>query len=205
MAEDQQFHHYTMAEDQALAVAYANALRSAVVATLKVDGRFVATKRMYLDSRVLQRHLQLLHQHLSGASDTRHLQLLHQHFSGASDTDEKDTPNKKDVPVFLFSMDFPLPVFVDKHYQARSLQICPLLDGLPLPVFVDKHYQARSLQDMVIAVQSDEVEWDSHLACNGKPVVWNLRNPTRAVLAATVQHLAGVLPMHLTFDAAHSK
>lgn len=37
--------------------------------------------------------------------------------------DEKDTPNKKDVPVFLFSMDFPLPVFVDKHYQARSLQV----------------------------------------------------------------------------------
>jgi len=192
-------HHYTMAEDQALAAAYANALRSAVVATLKVDGRFVATKRMYLDSRVLQRHLQTLHKHLMGASDLT----------------EAKTPNKKDVPVFIFSMDFPLPVFVDKHYQARSLE------------------------DMVIAVQSDEVEWDSHLACNGarsqppaclrvrtrpnaareraltvtrvwlggvgKPVVWNLRNPTRAVLASTVQHLAGVLPMHLNFDQAHSK
>jgi hypothetical protein len=31
-------HKYSMAEDHALAVAYANALRSAVVATLKVDG-----------------------------------------------------------------------------------------------------------------------------------------------------------------------
>ena len=37
--------------------------------------------------------------------------------------DEADTPNKKDVPVFLFSNDFPLPVFVDKHYQARSLTV----------------------------------------------------------------------------------
>ncbi len=44
-------HRYTMAEDPALAVAFANSLRSAAVATLKVDGRFVSTKRMYLDSQ----------------------------------------------------------------------------------------------------------------------------------------------------------
>lgn len=30
--------------------------------------------------------------------------------------------------------------------MVSAWQICPLLDGLPLPVFVDKHYQARSLQ-----------------------------------------------------------
>jgi len=157
-------HKYSMADDHALAVAYANALRSAVVATLKVDGRFVATKRMYLDSQVLEKHLQLLHDHMAGGGPEE---------AGAMD--------KRDIPIFLFSMDAPLPVFIDKHYQAKALQ------------------------DMVIAVQSDEVEWDSHLACNGKPVVWNLRNPLRPLLAATVQHMAGVMPMHLNMDEGHGK
>ena len=159
-------HKYSMSEDHALAVAYANALRSAVVATLKVDGRFVATKRMYLDSQVLQKHLQLLHQDggLRG-----HMRM------------EEPGVNKRDIPIFLFSMDVPLPVFIDKHYQARALE------------------------DMVIAVQSDAEEWESHLSCNGKAIVWNLRNPLRAMLSATVHHLAGVLPMHLTYDDAHGK
>jgi len=75
----------------------------------------------------------------------------------------------------------------------------------PLPVFIDKHYQARALDDMVVAVQSDEFEWESHIACNGSPIIWNLRNPLRPLLAATAQHLSGLLPMHLTFDVAHSK
>jgi len=164
----QQFHYalhkYSMAEDHALGVAYANALRSAVVATLKVDGRFVATKRMYLDSQVLEKHLQLLHEHMAGGRE-----------------EERGVIDKRDIAIFIFSMDVPLPVFIDKHYQAKGLE------------------------DMVIAVQSDEVEWESHLSCNGKPIVWNLRNPLRAVLAATVQHMAGVLPMHLNMDEGHNK
>ncbi|EKX49685.1 hypothetical protein GUITHDRAFT_162074 [Guillardia theta CCMP2712] len=92
-------HKYSMAEDQALAVAYANALRAAVVATLKVDGRFVATKRMYLDSQVLQKHLQLLHDHLSGSEGAR---------EGGGDGEFG--VNKRDIPIFLFSMDAPLPL-----------------------------------------------------------------------------------------------
>ena len=72
-------------------------------------------------------------------------------------------------------------------------------------VFIDKHYQARALDDMVIAVQSDEVEWESHLSCNGKAIVWNLRNPLRSMLSATAHHLSGVLPMHLAYDDAHGK
>ena len=72
-------------------------------------------------------------------------------------------------------------------------------------MFIDKHYQARALDDMVIAVQSDEVEWESHLSCNGKAIVWNLRNPLRSMLSATVHHLSGLLPMHLAYDDAHGK
>lgn len=111
-------HKYSMASDHALTVAFANALRSAVVATLKVDGRFVATKRMYLDSQVLQKHLQLLHDHLT------------------ADAEGESSVSKRDIPIFLFSMDVPLPVFIDKHYQARALddmviavQVCARTEG----------------------------------------------------------------------------
>jgi len=57
----------------------------------------------------------------------------------------------------------------------------------------------------VLRVQSDEIEWESHLSCNGKAIVWNLRNPLRSVLSATVHHMAGLLPMHLSYDDAHGK
>ena len=49
------------------------------------------------------------------------------------------------------------------------------------------------------------MEWESHLSCNGKAIVWNLRNPLRPLLSATVHHLAGLLPMHLAYDQAHGK
>ena len=54
-------------------------------------------------------------------------------------------------------------------------------------------------------VQSDDKEWESHLSCNSKAIVWNLRNPLRSVLAATVHHLAGLLSMNLSYDDAHGK
>ena len=40
-------------------------------------------------------------------------------------------------------------------------------------------------------------EWESHLACNEKPVVWNLRNPTKAAIASALHVLAGILPIHV--------
>ncbi|XP_020578333.1 uncharacterized protein LOC110023327 [Phalaenopsis equestris] len=71
------------------------------------------------------------------------------------------------------------------------------------PVLVDKHYQARALSDMVIVVQSDKAVWESHLQCNGKSIAWDLRRPIKAAIAATAEHLAGLLPLHLAYSQVH--
>ena len=49
-----------MAEDIELALAYANALRSATVPSLSIDGVFTPATRMYLDSASLQHNLKVL-------------------------------------------------------------------------------------------------------------------------------------------------
>lgn len=70
-------------------------------------------------------------------------------------------------------------------------------------VLIDKHYQAKALSDMVIVVQSESPSWESHLQCNGQSVLWDLRRPTKAALAAASEHLAGILPLHLVYSQAH--
>lgn len=62
------------------------------------------------------------------------------------------------------------------HAHSRSTLEVPLFwfihnDSL----FVDKHYQAKALSDMVIVVQSEPSAWESHLQCNGRSLLWNLR------------------------------
>ncbi|KAL2503397.1 hypothetical protein Fot_37245 [Forsythia ovata] len=83
---------------------------------------------------------------------------------------------------------------------------------LEIPVFwfihgdallVDKHYQAKALSDMVIVVQSEPSSWESHLQCNGRSLLWDLRRPIKAALAAVSEHLAGLLPLHLVYSQAH--
>nr|XP_016445180.1 PREDICTED: uncharacterized protein LOC107770391 [Nicotiana tabacum] len=71
------------------------------------------------------------------------------------------------------------------------------------PLLVDKHYQAKALSDMVIVVQSEESSWESHLQCNGQSLLWDLRKPIKAALAAVSEHLAGILPLHLVYSQAH--
>ncbi|KAM1270279.1 hypothetical protein ACFX2J_031219 [Malus domestica] len=71
------------------------------------------------------------------------------------------------------------------------------------PLLVDKHYQAKALYDMVIVVQSEPSSWESHLQCNGQPLLWDLRRPIKAALAAASEHLAGLLPLHLAYSQAH--
>jgi hypothetical protein len=43
------------------------------------------------------------------------------------------------------------------------------------PLLLDKHYQAKALSNMIVVVQSDDDAWESHLQCNGKPILWDLR------------------------------
>ena len=42
-------------------------------------------------------------------------------------------------------------------------------------VFIDKYYQAKALSNVVLAVQSQHFNWTSKLACNDKPIRWDLR------------------------------
>ncbi|KAJ7540824.1 hypothetical protein O6H91_10G032800 [Diphasiastrum complanatum] len=71
------------------------------------------------------------------------------------------------------------------------------------PLFVDKHHLAKALPDMVIVVQTSNSSWESHLQCNGKSILWDLSLPIKAAVAATAEHLAGLLPSHLTYSHAH--
>lgn len=90
------------------------------------------------------------------------------------------------------------------HAHSRSTLEVPIfwfIHGEPL--LVDKHYQAKALSDMVIVVQSESSSWESHLQCNGQSLLWNLRRPIKAALAAVSEHLAGLLPLHLVYSQAH--
>jgi len=150
---------HTLAEDHDLSMAYSRSLRSTVLGSLRLDGTFHSAKRLFLDAAALQEHLRKLHGQFEMAS---------------ADGD-------RHIPIFVFSLDFPLPVFIDKYWQAKSMD------------------------DMIIAVQSDDTHFVTHLACNGKPIVHNLRNPTRSLLVATLQHLSGVVPSHLFYNHAHQR
>ncbi|KAL7133332.1 hypothetical protein ABFS83_12G133800 [Erythranthe nasuta] len=91
------------------------------------------------------------------------------------------------------------------HANSRSTLEIPIfwfIHGDAL--LVDKHYQAKALSDMVIVVQSEPSSWESHLQCNGQPLLWDLRRPTKAALAAVSEHLAGLLPLHLVYSQAHN-
>jgi hypothetical protein len=61
-----------MADDPELSMAYTTALKSAVVPTLHLDGRFSAVKRLYVDSRVLVAELSGLNIERRAHAEGRH-------------------------------------------------------------------------------------------------------------------------------------
>ncbi|KAL8095497.1 uncharacterized protein LOC141689529 isoform X1 [Apium graveolens] len=91
-----------------------------------------------------------------------------------------------------------------KHAHSRSLLEVPIFWFIQNePLLVDKHYQAKALSDMVIVVQSESSAWESHLQCNGRSLLWDLRRPIKAALGAVSEHIAGLLPLHLVYSQAH--
>ncbi|KAF7813943.1 uncharacterized protein G2W53_034919 [Senna tora] len=90
------------------------------------------------------------------------------------------------------------------HAHSRSTLEVPVFWFIySEPLLLDKHYQARALSDMIIVVQSESSSWESHLQCNGQSLLWNLRQPIKAAVAAAAEHLAGLLPLHLVYSQAH--
>ncbi|GMI74224.1 hypothetical protein like AT5G58100 [Hibiscus trionum] len=90
------------------------------------------------------------------------------------------------------------------HAHSRSTLEVPIFWFIHTePLLVDKHYQAKALSDMVIVVQSESSSWESHLQCNGKSLLWDLRRPIKPALAAVSEHLAGLLPLQFVYSHAH--
>lgn len=71
------------------------------------------------------------------------------------------------------------------------------------PLLVDKYYSAKGLSDMVLVVQNGQRSYPSRLACNGRTIPLDLRNPLKQALAATSLLVGGVVPPHITYSEAH--
>ena len=96
----------------------------------------------------------------------------------------------------------PLPLKNNQAFRAFHLPVLLFSVHHEEPLLIDKYYQAKALDDMVVIVQSSEKRFRSRLSCNNHPIYWNLRNPTKAALAATAVHLGGLVPTHLGYSPA---
>ncbi|CAL5058310.1 unnamed protein product [Urochloa decumbens] len=94
--------------------------------------------------------------------------------------------------------------FKGRHSSHRSTLEVPIFWFIHSePLLLDKHYQAKALSNMVVVVQSDDDSWESHLQCNGRSILWDLRKPVKAAIAATAEYISGLLPSHLVYSHAH--
>jgi len=144
-------------DDPGLALAFTTSLRHAILPTLRVDGTFVAAESLYVDSLELRRMLR--------------------HAAPPVHEPQKGMQTSRALPIFFFSSDSDLPLFIDRYFQSRSVD------------------------DLVIVVQSDYSDWESRMICGHYHLPWNLRTPLRAALAATAEQLGGVLSPHLAYEA----
>ena len=172
-----------MADSPSLGAAFHSSLRSLVLPTLSVQGWFSAVTQLSIDSRTLRKSLSSIREvSVKGGWGYRHSGPLKSPspapfvMGDDSDVDATGFTTERHVPIFLFSLDHPYPVFVDKYYQAKALS------------------------DMVVAVQSPDMESPSRMSCNGKPIFWNLRDPTKHLLAAAALQLGGLVPPHVSYN-----
>ncbi|KAL2630290.1 hypothetical protein R1flu_014976 [Riccia fluitans] len=96
--------------------------------------------------------------------------------------------------------------FTDKKFGIRNSLEVPVIWYLRSgsePLLIDKHYLAKALPDMVIVTQSTNLLWESHLQCNGESIYWDLTQPSKAVIAAVAEHIAGIMPSEVTYSEAH--
>eukprot|EP00003_Mantamonas_plastica_P007625 TRINITY_DN1647_c0_g1_i3.p1 TRINITY_DN1647_c0_g1~~TRINITY_DN1647_c0_g1_i3.p1 ORF type:complete len:958 (-),score=294.74 TRINITY_DN1647_c0_g1_i3:8-2881(-) len=103
-------HRIPMTKDHALSMAFTSSLKSAVVPTMDLRGRFRTKRRLYVDSSILEAQLANIKRH-------KHARKLDKHV-------ERSNQKHREVPIFLFSMFFnhKLPVFIDKYWQAKALR-----------------------------------------------------------------------------------
>eukprot|EP00741_Cyanophora_paradoxa_P013509 tig00020693_g13044.t1 len=169
-------HRVKSTDDPELWAAAAGSLRPAVVPTLTSDGKFEASRRVFVDSLLLRDRLRSLSSRLhdgpkdpltGGAGP-------HAHASAA----EAARPRSREIPIFLLSLDHELPVLIDREYQAKALE------------------------DMVVIVQSPHPRFAGGLSCDGAPVLSDLRSPVRAAVMATLGLVGGLVPPHIAHSGA---
>nr|CAN80754.1 hypothetical protein VITISV_003324 [Vitis vinifera] len=160
-------HMLPLSEDPALAMAFSVARRAAAVPLLLVNGTYRKTIRTYLDSSILQHQLQRLNDHGS-LKGIKPLNYGHNKRTRM----ECHALYLSKLCIIVFTP-FTAP---GMHAHSRSTLEVPIFWFLHSePLLVDKHYQAKALSDMVIVVQSETSSWESHLQCNGKSLLWDLR------------------------------
>lgn len=139
----------TLADEPQLAMTYWNALHTAVVEYPTTTTSTQAVTRMYLDSEHLRQHL--------------------------SKAEYVDGTLAK-VNVFLFVVDYELPVLIDLWRQAAVVG------------------------NVVVGVQNAVTKHVTLDVCNGEQIKTSLRDPTKALIAATAQIVGGLLPAHVTAE-----
>jgi hypothetical protein len=102
-------------------------------------------------------------------------QFIESHFDNEKRT---ETKNSKTIPIIMISLNESEPIFIDKYHIAKAMH------------------------NMVLIVQSNFPNWESRMFCNNKTIVWNLRNPLKNALAATMLSVAGLIPHHLSYNDA---
>ncbi|KAM7268933.1 hypothetical protein ACFE04_011099 [Oxalis oulophora] len=198
-------HRLPLSEDPALAMAFSVARRASAVPLLLVNGTYRKTVRAYLDSSILQYQLQRLNDHTT---------LKGLDFVGSRPF-WIDRARDRWITSYMFSgknigfianvnASRLLELMTGAHANSRSTLEVPIfwfIHGGPL--LVDKHLQAKALSDMVIVVQSDQSFLESPLQCNGKSLLLDLRRPIKPAMAAVSEHLAGLLPLPISYSQAH--
>ncbi|KAM7268421.1 hypothetical protein ACFE04_010587 [Oxalis oulophora] len=97
-----------------------------------------------------------------------------------------------------------LELMTGAHANSRSTLEVPIFWFIHGDLLlVDKHLQAKALSDMVIVIQSDQSFLESPLQCNGKSLLLDLRRPIKPAMAAISEHLAGLLPLPISYSQAH--
>eukprot|EP00011_Vannellida_sp_DIVA3-517-6-12_P000702 CAMPEP_0114619546 /NCGR_PEP_ID=MMETSP0168-20121206/8268_1 /TAXON_ID=95228 ORGANISM="Vannella sp., Strain DIVA3 517/6/12" /NCGR_SAMPLE_ID=MMETSP0168 /ASSEMBLY_ACC=CAM_ASM_000044 /LENGTH=924 /DNA_ID=CAMNT_0001830715 /DNA_START=34 /DNA_END=2805 /DNA_ORIENTATION=+ len=148
-----------LADLPGVATAFQASIRTAAIPSLSPQGEYYTVEQEYVDSMTLRDKLT--------AERT------------FADLGREESGLIRHVPIFFFSI------------------------STPVPVLIDRYYQAKALDDAVIVVQNAQMQYPSRLACNGNIIHLNLRNPLKPMLASTALFLGGVIPTHISYDPAH--
>eukprot|EP00003_Mantamonas_plastica_P013822 TRINITY_DN2402_c0_g2_i6.p1 TRINITY_DN2402_c0_g2~~TRINITY_DN2402_c0_g2_i6.p1 ORF type:complete len:520 (+),score=112.14 TRINITY_DN2402_c0_g2_i6:49-1560(+) len=96
----------------------------------------------------------------------------------------------------------------DDHHNGVSTVIIPIyLFNLKTNdiLLLDRFHQAVAFDDMVVAVQTQAGKTVIDYVCNGRGMSFDTRDATRAILAASLQSIWGILPTHQSFNLANNR